>query len=562
MENNTELIISDKRKKIECLIFIGIIILSLVIMFVYMSKKEGWHCDEIFSYGSSNCYFENTLHPYGPKDSTRIFLETKVFTGGIKEVIQNYKYYYIDNRDEKEEIIDELSKNEIPTWRSREDAIDYVKAGDNRFNYASVYYNQLRDVHPPLFYMLVHTVSSVFNNTFSKYIIFFVSIPFFIGTCYFIRKILVLIDRRDISLIAVALYAFSMGAISTVMFQRMYVMLSFFTVVYLYLHLLIKNNNYDTTPKIRKLLILTTVLGFLTQYYFCIYALFIVIIMSILLIIKKKYKELFKYLRSIVISAFIGVLIFPFSISHIFFSYRGVSSFGNENYFDRLHEFIGFIIDGFSSNNMIALAMIVLIFFSYFIKRKNRLDLFSLLAIPVIAYVMVIAQIAPFIELRYIMNILPIMAMIFTILLSEMFENKVYNALIALVATVLISIYGLIMTKPLFLYEGYQEYIDISEEYSEDSLVFVGYTNFNHIQSIPEFMNYKQSLIISKEQLDLTKNNEVLEESSEFILIVNKYLGNEEVLNTIMSNTGYDHYEILKDDIVEGVDNIVYRIYR
>ena len=67
-------------------------------------------------------------------------------------------------------------------WRTREDAENYLKAKDNRFNYASVYYNQIQDVHPPLFYMLVHTISSIFNNTFSKYIICAVSLPFFIGT--------------------------------------------------------------------------------------------------------------------------------------------------------------------------------------------------------------------------------------------------------------------------------------------------------------------------------------------------------------------------------------------
>ena len=546
----------------ELLIFIAILVISSIVMFFFMSKKEGWHCDEIFSYGSSNCYFENTLHPYGEKDSIRIFLENDVFNGSFSDGIKNLKYYYIDHSDERHEKMDELMANETPIWRTREDAEDYVKAGENRFNYISVYYNQLKDVHPPLFYMLVHTLSSIFNNTFSKYIIFFVSLPFFLATCYFLRKIFIVIDRKEIALIGVGLYAFSMGAISTMMFQRMYMMLTFFTTVYLYIHLLIRKNDYDTTKKTRLALFGVTVLGFLTQYYFCVYAVFIALVMTVLFIKKKKYKELFRYIRTLVISAFVGLLIFPFAIQHIFFSYRGVSSFGNTGYLDRLFEFGKNIVEAFGCNNMIALAMIILAIFSNALKRKKNIDILVIIAVPVVLYVLVISKIAPYLEIRYIMNILPIIAMMMVMLISGIFENKFYNTLLAFVLVTLITIYSFIFIKPMFLYEGYQEYIDISEKYSEDSVVFVGYTFFNHIQSVPEFMNYKQTLMLSKDQLDLTKDDEVLESSNEFILIVNKYLGNEEVLKTVMENTGYSQYELLYYGDAKGIDNCVYRVYR
>ena len=125
MENKIE---DKKLEKIEKWAFIGIVLIACLVMFFFMSKKEGWHCDEIFSYGSSNCYYENTLHPYGEKDSTRIFLETYIFTGGIKENINNFKYYMIDHNDEREKIMSELISHEVPTWRNREDAENYVKA--------------------------------------------------------------------------------------------------------------------------------------------------------------------------------------------------------------------------------------------------------------------------------------------------------------------------------------------------------------------------------------------------------------------------------------------------
>ena len=124
-------------------------------------------------------------------------MEAKIFQdGNIFDWIGRIKYYFVDHVDEKDEFIAEKMAEEKMIWRTREEAIDYLEAKDNRFNYASVYYNQIQDVHPPLFYFLVHTVSSIFNNTFSKYIIFFINLPFFIGTCILIWKILNLIRKK------------------------------------------------------------------------------------------------------------------------------------------------------------------------------------------------------------------------------------------------------------------------------------------------------------------------------------------------------------------------------
>ena len=48
--------------------------------------------------------------------------------------------------------------------------LNYVAPqGSTRFNYASVYYNQTQDVHPPLFYFLLHTVCSLFPGSFTKW---------------------------------------------------------------------------------------------------------------------------------------------------------------------------------------------------------------------------------------------------------------------------------------------------------------------------------------------------------------------------------------------------------
>lgn len=55
-------------------------------------------------------------------------------------------------------------------WELSEVYKDYITVGaDERFDYASVYYNQTMDVHPPLYYFILNTVSSFFAGSFSKW---------------------------------------------------------------------------------------------------------------------------------------------------------------------------------------------------------------------------------------------------------------------------------------------------------------------------------------------------------------------------------------------------------
>lgn len=193
-DNKLETLKENKKQKTKLAILITA--LCLVMLF-FIGQKQGFHCDEIFSYGSSNSAYEGVFYSYREKTPMHLFLEEKIFQdGNIFDWAKRFKYYFIDNKQEKDDYIYAKMVSEEMIWRSKEDAQNYVKAKDNKFNYVSVYYNQLQDVHPPLFYMLVHTVSSIFNNTFSKYIIFAVSIPFFIGTCILIWKILNLIRKK------------------------------------------------------------------------------------------------------------------------------------------------------------------------------------------------------------------------------------------------------------------------------------------------------------------------------------------------------------------------------
>ena len=559
------LAIKTKSVLIERILFIVALILIVLVMIFFINKKEGFHCDEVFSYGSSNSTYSNVFYSYWKIDPEKLFFDEYVMQGNVFDIIGNVKYYYIDNTEERDRLIKEKEDEQTEKWRTREEAIDYMQVTGNgdAFNFESVYWNQISDVHPPLFYTLVNAVSSVIQNNSTKYIIFGINVVFFVLTAYFMRKILIEIKKKELAVLTVLLYGLSIAGISTVIFLRMYMMLTFFTVLFLYLNIKIINNDFHVDKRKIIELILTTVGGFLTQYFFCFYALLVVIIMSIIFLIKKKYKELLKYISIFVISAIIGILIFPMSLYHMFFGERGVGYFANEDYLMRLKTFAELMLNNFGANNIIGIALLILsVFVVIIVKRKENLPIFCIISIPIVCYIMIIAQIAPYTELRYIMNVLPIASIFVVMMVGSMFDNRNYEILLVAVMVVGLSGYGFITQKPIGLYEGYSEYLEVAEENKDLDLVYVGYSFFNHIQFLPEYMIYDKCLLMSQSDLYWLENDEELKDKDEFILSIEVTSANEkEVLNTVMDYTGFDKYEVLMEPI-ENINNKVYRIYK
>ena len=378
------------------------------------------------------------------------------------------------------------------------------------------------------------------------------------------------LNKKHLELPAILLYGLSMGAISTVMFQRMYMVLTFFVLEFLAINLDIINNNYDIDKRTWIKLGIITILGFLTQYYFCIIAVLIALIIFINIIRKKDKNKAIKYIFNYMKIAIIGLLIFPFSIQHIFFSYRGVSSFGiEENYFGRLKEYIELIGYSFSIPTILLIVVILLLIgmiLYNLIKSKTKIKTQHLiLTIPFGLFIILIAKIAPAQRvndsLRYIMCVLPIITIVFLMMIDSTIKNKKHIEIIFSSLIIVLSIYGLITSKPMFLYEGYNKYIEIANTYKDDKFVFIGNTVFNQIQNMQEFAIYSESMILNETQIDVLANDEKIKQTDEFILSIKKYLGAENLLNEVLEKTGFQSYEILLDDTGD-VSCIIYKIKR
>lgn len=327
------------------------------------------------------------------------------------------------------------------------------------------------------------------------------------------------------------------------------------------MNLFIVKSEYKVNKKTQILLAITAILGFLTQYFFAIYAALVAIVMIVLFIKNKETKELFKYIRTLVISAVIGIVLFPFSIDHMLNSDRKIGGFQSTNYADRVLTYFNMILRYFGSKWEIMLALFAIALLAILIKRKTERGITAVIIFPTIIYIMLVAKLAEFLELRYVMNILPIVAIMIMMAIGSIFENKKYNIMLATVALILLVGYGFLTEKPLYLYKDYNKYIDISKKYSNDDLVYVGYTFFDHIQSLPEFTNYKKTFMIYNDQTNRLKDDEELSDKNEFILSVHRNMEPEKVVSEVLEYTGFSKYELIYEGDQE-INQVIYRIYR
>ena len=567
--------------KTNTLLFIVSLILIVAVMFVSIAQKEGFHEDEIYSYGSSNYKYGDIFYASADRDATNRVVAKYIMADDLSKTIENIRYYR--SHPEEFDALEEAElRAELPVWKTPEEATEYLTVSEGEeLNYGSVYYNQSRDVHPPLFYSLVHFVCSFFVGTFSKYTIFGLNLAFFIATCFVIRGILKLYNREHLVVPAVLLYGLSMGAISTVVFLRMYSMLTFFVMMYFYINVKIAKTGFKISKSTAFLLIITTVLGFLTQYYFCLFAISIFVIMMIRMLQIKDKKTAIKYAIYHIVSAIIGVGIFPSSIDHMLSSSRG---FGNEHvgrFLPQLDTMTDRLLYSFSINRFLGVLIFLLVISYIFIKTIEKTDtqeikskkLFNIFifVVPIVSYVLLVSKLSPNLDhkamVRYVMPVLPLVAVSFLVFSEKALktlsapEGKVRNAILyALV--LIISVSGLLFNTPSYLYKGYNNYLSVAEEHKDLNFVYVYDNFFTHLNSVPEMMIYNKTLIINlndEKQRDTLPVNEELKNGDKFVLSLKKWMNVEESLEQVLKLTGYTKAEVLLDQ-EDDTQSIIYLI--
>ena len=536
-----------KSKYRNIAIFLVIVAIAVIIFF-YQTQKIGFHEDEVYTLTSSVNPYNGLMSAYADKDTHTLMCEKYIFNDNLFTEIKN-AINFVFNMDNYSEEMSEIDRNAKPIWRTKEEVKQYVSLSqDNYLNLKSIYYNQVKDTHPPFYYTLVHFSTILFGGEFTKYSAFLVNIVAFIASCFVIKKILDTLEKENLTIPTLIFFGLSMGTITMVLYQRMYMVLTFFILLYFYYSIQLYKNKFELTPKFSVKLGITTVLGFLTQYYFAIYAFFILIIMIIRMIKDKEYKNMAKYIGLHIIYAIIGVLIFVPCVHHLLSSERGISNFGNTDYINHLLKYIKYLAYAFTIDADIGLMVILMLIIVgaviYLIKKNKDVFVILLTLIPSIIYFLLTVKLTSYQEFRYIMPVIPFVVLTIMIILDDIFEFK-YNNICILFISILFIIFGFIYSTPKFLFVEYQSSLDIAEKNSNKPFVFVYDNIFNHMQSIPEMMIYKKSIIINydKGELQYIMNSDELDKEDSYILCIKTYMDNNKIIEEIKQNTDFKNVE-------------------
>ena len=502
-----------KENKTKVLLFL-IIVFQIMLVCLTFSKNVGYFIDEVLSFSLANRegtgYYDPPVHMWLDKD------------------------WYLRN----------MTAQEGAT-----------------FDFSIAYHNQEQDVSPPLYYMMLHGVCSLFPGQLSSWMGLGLNLFFYAGNIillYFLGK-KILHDEKAGLLIA-ALFGITYGAVNIAMFLRMYMMATFMLLFHLSVYI-----HYFEREKIpvRGYLLFTisAVLGSLTQYYFLVGAAFLGVWYSLKFLYRKKYVELIKYYLSAGISAVIAIGCFPAMPRHILKSGRGAASFeslsSGDNYLFQIKEMFHILNEEMFGKMLLILVAIILIGVVAMLLKKKAIPSFDKRYwIPVIVvsvgYFMVITKVAPYQTDRYIMPVFPlsyflVVGAFYTI--SKHILNEKSSLLACMLIFGSLAVIQL-TTQPIdYLYEGYQK-SNVAEQYTDEYCMVIsddtGYWHYD-LQALIQYKSFYW--LKDMDNMELLENiAEKLESENSFVLYGRNTWNLEEIFSYINENFGEEWTFSLQED--------------
>lgn len=523
----------SKRNKIS----MGILLLLILVVNIhYLNLKSGYYVDEGMTLFLANGHYNGTVtskSEYGISDFIRTYVIKE--GDGPAQVIGNIRNMLEElagaGNYSSEGTVGwyDAARSMLqgtPSWVSGDELFQEITAGKGeRFQYGQVYINQALDVHPILYYVVVHTVFSIFAGNYSDAFLFGINIVFLLLTCILICRIVKRYWNDDVmAMLAMTIFGLSQGFISCAVYFRMYAMLTFFVMLVLDQHMNLCSHAGDAlaTRKKRLLLGLTVWAGFNTHYYFILFLLPLFVMTCFR--IEKDKKILWCYIKTMITAGVISVVFWPFSIYHILFGYRGTEALANvasAGIFGKLYGCFKEFANAFTLGNQIVLAAIFLLIAVVMIinvrKKKPNLWMFSVMLVPGMVYLIAVAQVAPSISDRYVMCLFPIIAVTIAYgimkgvtLFTESSRVRIVSAGVLMLVLLVISMTAV---TPNYLYREQSNWkLGVQGEKADYDCLMIGFDHgqgFSEAVKLSEFANVLvvgraelEGITVAEEQLD------------------------------------------------------------
>ena len=508
------------------------IVLQLAVALCFCMQKQGFHYDENYSYYSSN-----VTYGLNPPDG------------------------------------DWLSGSTI----SEEFCITPGKG----FNFPLVAQMQSFDVHPPVYYFLLNITCSLSSGIFSKWQGLILNLIFFVISELLIIAIADKVGNKNkaITWFSLALFGFSPAIISGITFIRMYMLLTSecMALILLHMNMLTDIKNNSSLSRFVKYLIqiaVTVYIGFLTHYYFAVFAFFVAAFTTLYLFFSKNTRKTsYIYAITVIAGLLSAVLSYPASLRHIFRGYRGTEAMGAffdmNNLSDRMGLFVGLIDDYVLNRTFYILLLIILLAYvqvRFMNKRVSPNLCFGLSFITAVGYFAIVMKTALMNyeeAVRYEMPIYGLLIILIVVSLYSLITNtspvtegdsrggQVQRLLVGVILaiTLVMQFKGLYDGKVLFLYPEEKSEKEFATEHKDDVIIYV-YDNDNKWKmwdNAHELEQYNRIYCIEMNHEGGIDNRELLEAKHAYAYVM-RYDAGKQLIHRFITDNPNLHTAVLIEE--------------
>ena len=553
----------------------------------YLSEKNGISASEGLTYAISSTCESLADSPYGASYYNKQELEDNVSDIPMVFSLYHISLYLKDIIFAPEQSAI-LSNGESVNY-TNQDWIDnsYYEnllsvSRDKRFQYDMVRKNCITTQKAPLYYYVLHTVSSIFGSLSLTKLGFSINAVFLLFSAFLFLEICRNHLRASWAGLASAIFfSLSLGCCSGTICATPYLMVIFFLLFSTYLHL--------TALKSREISLLTLeiltavhVFGNLTDYSYTFCSLALCICFCIFMLLIGNGREIWKYLLANVISLLITFVLYPASLLHLttIFS-NGIRKLMHNFDFDVFHQNCMSNISVlntqlfFRTSLLVGALLFVLLLLAIILKKETFQSHYEDFAkrfedgeigdffIP--AFGMLYFGFVTFLygadDYFILITLLPFVSIMFCYLgyrLSNAAMHSEFNSGIFGVAIVCLLCFITCTTStPEYTYADELAKTQFAETYQDQYCIFLSSEELHAADHILELKNYKHSIVTTKEQLKaLKKNKEFLEQKQ--ILV---YLSIEDYTSAEMDKIAKYGKFHLTEELTSYLDENSNRIY-
>lgn len=509
-------------------------------------------------------------------------------------------YSYGLANSEEYSFLDPGTNTAILEWTGPEYFLNYLQYNEEfPFSFHAAFVNQANDVHPPLYYCLLHIVcffmpglgySLIPGTVLNACLLPFIDILIFYIAKYFSKS-------NFAAFATVILWAFSSAGLSNAMFIRMYLLVTLWILALVAFHVHFAKQNepkakhagfaYNTAQYIELILIIAA--GGLTHYYFYFFAASFGLCVCAFLLLQRKYKLFLAYGSGLWLGVGLALVIFPAALKHIF-GYRGEYATDNLGKIDftKLKTYVSFIDESMFAGmtGIFIAAIIVTLIWRYIAKpaikdidwardtvqirfsiprmqyRRDfavsitvRLILFGMLTVALLAFLYVSIQGSEIVNTRYIYPAYPLLALFAVTIAYKCWRKMKYANIGIVICAVAFALFGVKVSGLDWAYSDFAAHAtQVPSMYGKDCVIICRDGKWvNILQGINLYA--KMDEVCCLYESNINEIQEILAKRQTkddlFVAFYSDANYSEEektkILQEILDRTGMTNYDIIYD---------------